>query len=135
MTDDTRRCIVQGLIDRGVTQFALRPLDGPEESRQEVVVMAGLEALHSLPCCDPPTPPPPPETEILVVQSATLNIRDHPVAPMATVLRTVGRGTALTVEKAVAGTNTYIWRKLAGEAAYAAEKKADGSEVYLVPKA
>lgn len=78
MTDDTRRCIIQGLLDKGVTQFALRPLDGDEALRQEVVVMAGLEALHALPCCDPPAPPPT-KTVVMVVTTNGLRVRSAPV--------------------------------------------------------
>lgn len=99
MSDDTRRCIVQGLIDQGVTAFALRPMDGGDEAlRQEVVVLSGIEALHALPCCDPPAPPPV-KTVVMVVTEDGLRVRSVPsAADKTTIVGQVNAGDKLTVE-------------------------------------
>lgn len=134
--DETRRCEAQAYIDEHPDNWwVLRP-NGVNEPELRVLPH---EVLHMLPCCDgAPTPEPPPSKPPVSLRLVyEMSVRGGP-GTTQNVLGKLAQDTVTTFDAdARTEADGYVWRKLAtgyeGKAAWIAERKADGSKVFLSP--
>lgn len=112
--------------------FAVHVVTSPDDVNPQEIALTRKELLAGLTCGQVPTPPPPTiETvKMTVINAAGVNVRSAPTTKGA-ILRLLGQGSVVTVETTTTTADSIIWRKLANEQAYVAEKAVDGSIVYI----
>lgn len=112
--------------------FSVRVVPDPGDVTAQEIALTRKELLAGLTCGQVPTPAPPTiETvKMTVINGSGVNVRAAPTTK-GTILRLLGQGSVVTVETTTTTADSILWRKVANEQAYVAEKAVDGSIVYI----